>query len=266
MSVSNSITSIDEYGSLVLDPVNCETASDDRCNLNNLAATSETKPPRRRRWRFLLRRKHRNNYRGPAVGGAVNCKGPSMSCGCKSAVKGSCLILISSFVELLGCLFFLLYGLFYIEKASDFYSLDSEPEKRGLVYDEKLEQLHFLDEHTIGFVGLLATCIVGIIIAFLMPLGTILRSWKCLRGAMTLLFSVILVHLMLVIFYLPRTGLVISVVVIPFRVYEIFLITNYIKYYKKKKVEALRERCKGGRAGCSNSAVCPLIEIQSLGT
>jgi len=233
---------------------------------------------RRKRWRFRLRPSGSGNDPGVAER-AKRLKGLSISCSCSSAIRGSCLIILASFIELIGCLMGLIYGICYIQSACSFYELGNDSEAPEEEYDAMLERILFLEKTRVGFVGLLATCIVGMFISFLMPAGTIYKSWKCLRAAMTLLFTVSMVHLLLVCIYLPNHILVASLAAIPFRAFECYLILKYIKYYKRRKLEELRERMKlaGGNifamdeaagtslkmvAACSSTCTCDHAPIQ----
>lgn len=90
-----------------------------------------------------------------------------------------------------------MYGIAFIQGACNFYELESNTEQKAKEYDEKLDEVLFLQNNSklsyacfltliiffkytksfivltgVGFVGLLATCLVGLIVAFLIPLGT----------------------------------------------------------------------------------------------
>jgi len=262
MSLASSLSSIEEEA-------HAEEAEDPTLVEKSPPAKDPKNPPTKQHRHRRNRLRRRKGDRQPSEGKG---KGVIYKGRCRSALKGSCLILIASLVELLGCSIALVYGLIYIRNAIGFYKrdLDTDPEEGAEEYIQQLERVLYLGEHSIGFVGLLSTCVIGLIISFLMVVGTIYKSWKCLRTSLSLLFSVSLIQLIISAIYLYDTELMGFLAVIPFRLFEFFLIRSYIHHCKKKKLEELKARVRqaGGSiiatSGLATAASRNLLDNGSL--
>ncbi|ODM98788.1 hypothetical protein Ocin01_07900 [Orchesella cincta] len=132
-------------------------------------------------------------------------------------------------------------------------------------YDDKYNRVTFLREKGTGLVALLATCVVGLVVSVLMPIGVFWKSWKSLRTAMGLLLAICVSQIIIASIYLSNQVIVVSLIAIPFRIYEIHLIHSYIRYYKEKKKRALLGSADAGLYSPTDSqAHLGVLSVQSM--
>ncbi|CAL8108980.1 unnamed protein product [Orchesella dallaii] len=212
--------------------------------------TSDTavisKPSKRKRWGL-----------GDAELGAPEEPAPNsskfqnirLSCSCKYSIKASCFITAAAIIELVGNIYCLAYGVSYIMGAGTFFEQEEQDLNQyaqAQAYEDKFNRVTFLRNNGVGFVALLATCFVGIMVSILMPIGVFWKSWKALRTAMALLFAICIAQIIVAAIFLTTQIIVAVVIAIPIQIYEIHLLRSYIRYYKNKKKRAILDAVDGG--------------------